>query len=119
MTCLAYVGGATGIGAATVNILAKSGASVVIGDINDEAAEKLASEYAAVSFVRCDVTKYGDIYNLFKTAYDKHGHIDHAVSCAGIYEIGNCEFDRRTPPCPGMHEFSQLWTICKDRMTWR
>lgn len=82
-------GGATGIGAATVKILSKHGAQVFLGDINTEAAEKLSKECPGVHFVRCDVTKYEDIYNLFKTAYDKAGRIDHAISCAGIYEVGN------------------------------
>ena len=39
--------------------------------------------------MKCDVTKYDDIYNLFKTAYDKYGRVDHAVSSAGIFEAGN------------------------------
>ena len=67
----------------------KNGARVVLGDINTEAAEELSKEYPGVSFVKCDVTKYDDIYNLFKTAYEKYGRIDHAVSSAGIYEVGN------------------------------
>lgn len=82
-------GGATGIGAAVVKILASSGAKVVVGDINSEAAEQLSKDNTGVSHVRCDVTKYEDIYKLFRTAYDKHGRVDHAVSCAGIFEVGN------------------------------
>lgn len=39
--------------------------------------------------MKCDVTNYSDIYNLFKQAHDKHGHIDHAISCAGIFEQRN------------------------------
>lgn len=35
------------------------------------------------------MTKYNDIYNLFKKAHDKHGRVDHAISCAGIFEVGN------------------------------
>lgn len=62
---------------------------MVVGDINAQAAEQLSKSHADVSFVQCDVTKYEDIYNLFKTAHDKYGHIDHAVSCAGIFEMGN------------------------------
>lgn len=82
-------GAATGIGAATVKTLAKHGAKVVLGDINTEAAEKLCKEHPGLHFVQCDVIKYDDIYKLFKTAYDQHGRVDHAVSCAGIFEKGN------------------------------
>lgn len=82
-------GGATGIGAATVKILSKNGAQAVIGDTNSDAAEKLCKEYQGLCFVKCDVTNYDDIYNLFKTAYDKYGRVDHAISCAGIFEVGN------------------------------
>ena len=35
------------------------------------------------------MSKYSDIYNLFKKAFDQHGTIDHAISCAGIFEQGN------------------------------
>jgi len=87
-------GGATGIGAATIVRLHTAGALIVFGDIAAEAAEKLVSSLQSsspggqVAFVQCDVTKYEDIYNLFRIAYDKYGHIDHAVSCAGIFEQG-------------------------------
>lgn len=82
-------GGATGIGAAAVSILARLGARVVVGDVNTEAAERLSQENVGVSHVKCDVTKYDDIYKLFRTAFDTHGRVDHAVSCAGIFEVGN------------------------------
>ena len=69
--------------------LSKSGAKVVLGDINTGAANKLCEEYTGLSFVQCDVSIYDDIFNLFKTALDQHGRVDHAVSCAGIFETGN------------------------------
>jgi len=59
-----------------------------------DAAEALVAQLSnsdsasRVTFVECDVTKYDDIYKLFRTAYDKYGRIDHAVSCAGIFEQG-------------------------------
>jgi NAD(P)-dependent dehydrogenase (short-subunit alcohol dehydrogenase family) len=34
------------------------------------------------------VTKYADLYALFRSAHDKLGQIHHAVSCAGIFEQG-------------------------------
>lgn len=39
-------------------------------------------------FLRSDVTSSEDIYSLFRAAYDAHGHVDHAISCAGILERG-------------------------------
>ena len=29
------------------------------------------------------------MYSLFKTAHDQHGRVDHAFSCAGIFERGS------------------------------
>ena len=45
-----------------------------------------SSTGSEVIFVPCDVTNYGDIYNLLKTAYDNYGRIDHTFACAGIFE---------------------------------
>ena len=87
MTCL--IGGATGIGAATVKLLSKHGARVVLGDVNDDAAQQLVAEVSGATFCHCDVSKYDDIYELFRTAYETHGQVDHALSCAGIFEQGN------------------------------
>jgi NAD(P)-dependent dehydrogenase (short-subunit alcohol dehydrogenase family) len=86
---VAISGGATGIGAALTKRLSSVGAKVVIGDINEQAAGELSATSDNISFVKCDVTKYEDIYTLFKAAYDKHGRVDHAVSNAGIFETGN------------------------------
>lgn len=71
-----------------------NGAKVVFGDVATKPAEALVEQLSRsgspgeISFVQCDVTNYGDIYKLFKTARDKHSRIDHAVSCAGIFEQG-------------------------------
>jgi NAD(P)-dependent dehydrogenase (short-subunit alcohol dehydrogenase family) len=81
-------GASTGIGAATVRLLVQHGASVVFGDINTDF-ETACEPSPSVTFVECDVTKHNDLYQLFKQAHDKHGQIDHAISCAGIFEHGN------------------------------
>ena len=50
-------GGASGLGAATVRMLVKNGARVVIADINEKSAAELTQELgAAVTFVKTDVT---------------------------------------------------------------
>lgn len=79
-------GGSTGIGAATVKLLVEHGANVVFGDINVAAAHESGT---SATFLECDVTKYDDIYQLFKKTHDQYGHIDHAISCAGTFEQGN------------------------------
>jgi NAD(P)-dependent dehydrogenase (short-subunit alcohol dehydrogenase family) len=68
-----------------VKILSQSSAKVIIGDVNVEAAEALCKECPGTTFVRTDVTKYDEIYNLFKKAYDDYGRVDSAVCCAGIF----------------------------------
>lgn len=95
-------GGASGIGAAAVKILYNSGAHVVFGDINrgvGEAllntlrtdrhkgiAEKFSQGAEGLVFRICDVCNYSDIYNLFRSARDQHGRVDHALFCAGIVD---------------------------------
>lgn len=89
-------GGSNGIGAATVERLYSAQANVVFGDTDEDAAESLAARLVSevpdggeVAFVKCDVTDHADVYKLFKTAYDKFGHIDHAFAIAGIFEQGD------------------------------
>lgn len=91
---IVVTGGATGIGRATVIRLHSVGAMVVFGDIASQPAIALVSNLntspsiGEVSFFQCDVTKYDDIYNLVKSAYDKYGRIDHVFPCAGVFEQG-------------------------------
>ena len=83
-------GGANGIGASTVRFLHEAGASIV-GDLDTNAAENLFSSLSnpsTITFLRTDVTKYGNNIALFKTALQKHGCVDHALACAGIIEQG-------------------------------
>lgn len=69
-----------------MKLLVEYGANIIFGDVNVAAAQELGT---SATFVECDVTKYDDIYQLFKKAYDQFGRVDHAVSCAGIFEQGN------------------------------
>lgn len=62
---------------------------MVFGDTNESAAEQVYKANPTAAFQKCDVTNYSEIYNLFKQAHDKHGRVDHAISCAGIFEQGN------------------------------
>jgi 3-oxoacyl-[acyl-carrier protein] reductase len=80
-------GGAQGIGLAIARRLLDEGARVVIGDLNQDAAEVAAKELggpAAARSVRCDVTDSGSVDNLLRGAVDAYGSLDVMVNNAGI-----------------------------------
>jgi len=78
-------GGASGLGAACVRLLAQGGANVVIADLNKEAGERLAGELGP--HVRCAATDVADEASL-RAAVDlavaSFGGLHGAVACAGI-----------------------------------
>jgi NAD(P)-dependent dehydrogenase (short-subunit alcohol dehydrogenase family) len=78
-------GGSSGLGAGCVRRLAKSGANVVIADINQEAGEQLAAEIGAHSiFVRTDVTDEAAVQAAVDAAVSTFGELRGAINCAGI-----------------------------------
>ena len=80
-------GGATGIGRATSLAFARQGATVVIGDVGDRAAEtvQLIEEAGGTGlFVRTDVTVAEDVERLVRTAVDTYGGLHVAFNNAGI-----------------------------------
>ena len=89
-------GGASGIGAATTKLLCQHGAQVYFGDVNAHLGrayeQNLSKELASnnrggtANFTPCDVTKYDEIYNLFRTALQRHGAVHHAIACAGVVD---------------------------------
>lgn len=82
-----HPGGANGIGAATVRLLSKSGAHVVFGDVDSARGSALAASLPGTTqFLSTDVTKYASFLALFDEAMQLHGHIDVAISNAGIVE---------------------------------
>ncbi len=76
-------GGCSGIGLATVRRFAQEGARVVIGDIDQEAGERVAAEVDG-RFVRVDVTNAEQVDELFATAKSTYGSVDVAFNNAGI-----------------------------------
>jgi NAD(P)-dependent dehydrogenase (short-subunit alcohol dehydrogenase family) len=76
-------GGCSGIGLATVRRFAQEGATVVIGDLADDAGEALAAEVGG-AYVHTDVASKDDVDRLFATAVDKYGKLDIAFNNAGI-----------------------------------
>src|SRR5688500_14380436 len=80
-------GGATGIGRATSLAFARQGATVVIGDVDDRAAEtvNLIEDAGGTGlFVRTDVTVADDLERLVRTAVDTYGGLHVAFNNAGI-----------------------------------
>lgn len=73
------LGGSSGIGLATVELLLEHGALVVMGDLNPP---KIT--HPSLSFHRTDVTSWTDLSNLFKEAKRPHSTIDHVFANAGI-----------------------------------
>ena len=76
-------GGCSGIGLATVRRFAQEGATVVVGDLADDAGQALAEEVGG-AYVHTDVASKDDVDRLFATAVEKYGKLDVAFNNAGI-----------------------------------
>ena len=76
-------GGAKGIGAATATLLAREGATVVVADFDEAAAQETATSIGGHA-VRCDVTKREDVEAAVEAAVSHGGSLDILVTCAGI-----------------------------------
>ncbi len=97
-------GGASGIGAATAEVLAGAGAAVVIGDIDGEGAqrtaEKIAAEGKPVAAQRTDTTLRADVDGLVARAVSEYGRLDIMANVAGVghakpvADITDEDFDR-------------------------
>ncbi|KIV78856.1 hypothetical protein PV11_06465 [Exophiala sideris] len=87
-------GGAQGIGAATVTQLFDSGAHVFFGDWDEKQGSKLAeslqssssTSQGSVTYMKVNVREYQSQLSLFDAAYNKHGQVDLAISCAAVTE---------------------------------
>lgn len=82
-------GAAQGLGYAIAEAFLAEGASVVIGDINAEAAYSAAERLDAGADARaigvaCDVTKEEDVARLVAAAVERYGRLDIMVNNAGI-----------------------------------
>ncbi len=76
-------GGASGFGAGIAHRFASEGAHVVIADMNEAAAQKLAGEIGGLA-VRADVSRGVDVKALAEAAVKKFGDIDIVVNNAGV-----------------------------------
>jgi NAD(P)-dependent dehydrogenase (short-subunit alcohol dehydrogenase family) len=76
------VGGASGLGEATVRQLHDGGAAVTIADVNEDRGKALASELG-IEFVACDVREEDQVEAAVKHAAEADGGLRIAVTCAG------------------------------------
>jgi len=83
-------GGGGGIGRATALAFAREGATVVVSDINLEAAQAVAEEVRTLGVpalaVRTDVADPEDAQRLIATTLEHFGRIDVLVNNAGIFQ---------------------------------
>lgn len=78
-------GGASGLGAATVRMLANAGGNVVIADLNEPAGKALAAELSArARFAATDVADEASAQAAVNLACDTFGALHGLVNCAGI-----------------------------------
>jgi NAD(P)-dependent dehydrogenase (short-subunit alcohol dehydrogenase family) len=78
-------GGASGLGAGTVQRLAESGANVVIADLNAIAGTALAAELGSkAAFIATDVTSEQSAQAAIDAAISRFGALRGLISCAGI-----------------------------------
>jgi NAD(P)-dependent dehydrogenase (short-subunit alcohol dehydrogenase family) len=78
-------GGGSGLGAATARLLVAQGGKVVLADLNQAAAEKLAAELGpAAKFIATDVTDEAGVQAAVDLCVSAFGGIHGAINCAGV-----------------------------------
>jgi NAD(P)-dependent dehydrogenase (short-subunit alcohol dehydrogenase family) len=77
------MGGASGLGEATVRALRARGALVTVADVNVEKGQALASELGA-NFVTCDVREEQQVQAAVEQAAQVDGGLRITVCCAGV-----------------------------------
>ncbi|WP_372748191.1 3-hydroxyacyl-CoA dehydrogenase [Litorivivens sp.] len=76
-------GGASGLGAATAEMLAANGAKVALFDMNEDAGKAHAEKIGA-TFIKVDVTNDDSVNAAIEQAEQAHGVARVLVNCAGI-----------------------------------
>lgn len=82
-TAAVVTGGASGLGAATAQALARKGVKVALWDMNEEKGEALAAKIGGV-FSKTDVSDEASVAAALETANRAHGSPRILINCAGI-----------------------------------
>jgi NAD(P)-dependent dehydrogenase (short-subunit alcohol dehydrogenase family) len=81
-------GAASGLGAATAGVLAGAGATVVIADVAEDAAKRVATDIESsggrATAAVVDLTAAEQIEELLRGAREQHGRLDALVNNAGV-----------------------------------
>jgi 2-hydroxycyclohexanecarboxyl-CoA dehydrogenase len=87
---IVVTGGASGIGKATAQVLAAQGATVHIGDLDSEGAERTAKECeGAKAFATAlDLAKPDSVKAFAQQVLAQHGRVDGLVNAAGFDKVG-------------------------------
>ncbi|KAK7205160.1 hypothetical protein BZA70DRAFT_175132 [Myxozyma melibiosi] len=102
MSVAIVTGGSSGMGLALVkNLLARKYAHVVIADLAPPTEDSVASLLdSTVSFFKTDVTSWDNQSALFKSTFEKFGHIDVVALNAGIAETDSIFAEDNDGPVP-------------------
>ena len=87
---IVVTGGASGIGKATVQVLAAQGATVHIGDLDLAGAERTAQEVEGgkVSASVLDLARADSVRSFTELVLAQHGRVDGLVNAAGFDKVG-------------------------------
>lgn len=107
-TAAIVTGGASGLGGATAEMLAKGGAKVTIFDLNNDLGAVKASELGG-HFIKVDVTDEVAVQAAIKEAEGLHGKARILVNCAGIGPPAKV-VDRNGNPLP-LADFAKIISI--------
>lgn len=78
-------GGASGLGAASVRMIANAGGNAIVLDLNRELGERIASTlHPAARFVQADVSDPLEVESAVEAAFESYGALHIAINCAGI-----------------------------------
>lgn len=84
-------GAASGMGAATAELFAAEGSTVILTDVNDELGAQVVDRIRAAGgtaeFHRMNVADEADVARVYTTVGVTHGTIDVLINCAGIIGV--------------------------------